>query len=39
MKLTSVTGKQSTSVNLNGASNHVQMKTKELLGIAIVKKK
>ena len=36
MILTVVTGKQSTSVNLNGHSNHVQMKIKDLLGMAIV---
>ena len=36
MKLTVVTVKQSTSVNLNGLSNCVQMNTKDLSGIAIV---
>ena len=39
MKLTAVTGKRSTSVNLNGLSNHIQMKIKELSGIVILKKK
>ena len=36
MKLTVVTVKQSTSVNLNGLSNCVQMNTKDLSGIAIM---
>ena len=36
MKLTVVTAKQCTSVNLNGLYNHVQMNTKDLSGIAIV---
>ena len=36
MKLTVVTVKQSTSVNLNGQENRVQMNTKDLSRIAIV---
>ena len=36
MKLTLVTAKQCTSVNLNGLYNHVQMNTKDLSEIAIV---
>ena len=36
MKLTIVTVKQSTSVNLNGQENRVQMNTKDLSRIAIV---
>ena len=36
MKLTLVTVKQSTSVNLNGLYNCVQMSTKDLSGTAIV---
>ena len=36
MKLTAVTVKQSTWVNLNGHENRVQMNTKDLSGIAIV---
>ena len=36
MKLTVVTVKQSTSVNLNDLSNRVQVNTKDLSGIAIV---
>ena len=36
MKLTVVTVKQFTLVNLNGLSNRVQMNTKHLSGIAIV---
>ena len=38
MKLIVVTVKQSTSVNLNGLKNRVQMNTKDLSGIAIVKR-
>ena len=36
MKLTVVTVKQSTSVNLNGQENRVKMNTKDLSRIAIV---
>ena len=36
MKFTVVTVKQSTSVNLNGLQNRVEMNTKDLSGIAIV---
>ena len=36
MKLTVVTVKQSSLVNLNSVSNRVQMNTKDLSGIAIV---
>ena len=36
MKLTVVTVKQSTSVNLNGLQNRVQMNAKDPSGIAIV---
>ena len=36
MKLTVVIAKQSTSVNLNGLYNPVQMNTKDLSGIANV---
>ena len=36
MKLTVVTVKQSTSVNLNGQENRVQLNTKDLSRIAIV---
>ena len=38
MKLTVVTVKQSTSTGLNGLQNRVQMNTKNLSGIAIVKR-
>ena len=38
MKLIVVTVKQSTSANLNGLKNRVQMNTKDLSGIAIVKR-
>ena len=38
MKLTAVTAKQSTSVNLNSLSGCVQMNTKDLPGTAIVKR-
>ena len=38
MKLTVVAAKQSTSVNLNGFKSRVQMNTKDLSGIAIVKR-
>ena len=37
MTLTVVTAKQSTSVNLNGLQNRVQMNTKDQSGIAILK--
>ena len=37
MKLTVVTAKQSTSLNLNGPKNRVQINTKDLSGIAVVK--
>ena len=38
MKLTVVTAKQFTSVNLNRASNCVQINTRDLSGIANVKR-
>ena len=38
MKWTVVTAKQSTSVNLNGLLNRVQINTNDLSKIAIVKK-
>ena len=38
MKLTVVTAKQSTLMNLNGLENRVPMNTKDLSGIAIVKR-
>ena len=38
MKLIVVTVKQSTSANPNGLKNRVQMNTKDLSGIAIVKR-
>ena len=38
MILAIITAKQSTSVNLNGLSSHVQMNTKDLSEIAIVKR-
>ena len=38
MKLTVITPKQSTLVNLNGLENRVQMNTRDLSGIAIVKR-
>ena len=38
MKLTAVTAKNSTSLNLNSLYDRVQMNTKDLLGIAIVKR-
>ena len=38
MKLTAVTVKQSTSVNLNGLENCVQMNAKDLSGTEIVKR-
>ena len=38
MKLTAVTTNNSTSLNLNSLYDRVQMNTKDLLGIAIVKR-
>ena len=37
MKLTVVTAKQSTSLNLNGPKNRVQINTKDMSGIVVVK--